>query len=325
MIPSLIILLIFFCLLLIKSADFVIIALRRLNKLTSTGTFVLSAFILAVGTSLPELFVGITSALENTSNLSFGNILGANIANISLVAGISALIAGKVNIRGEMVKKETGIAIFAGFLPLILVMDGNLGRADGLILLASFGAYSTSLFKKRFEEIAGEFQEEGFFYRFLRKFTHVNSNLQKELARLFIGLALLLFSADTIVKISLEIAKFANLPVFLVGLVLISIGTTLPEVAFSIRSVEDGEPSMFIGNLLGSIIANSTLILGIVSLINPIRVGNLNDYNFAVFSFVVILGLFLYFIRSKNRLDRWEAVFLVGIYLLFVFKEFMGI
>ena len=324
MIPGLILLLFVFVLILIKSADIVVVSLRRLSMQTHTKTFVLSAILLAMATSFPELFVGITSALEQAPHLSFGNVLGANIANISLVVGISALIAGRVNVVGEIVKKEVAIALVAGIIPLVLVFDGVLSRVDGLILLAVYGAYATSFFKERFLQIAHQHRKEGYIHRFLRNFTlpQININKARELGKLFIGIALLIFSADVIVKIAKEIAVISNFPIFLVGLILISVGTTLPELAFSIRSLEDKEPTMFFGNILGSIIANSTLILGVAATIYPITVTSLKEPMFAGIAFVLIYLVFWFFIRSKLRLERWEAGVLILLYIIFVAVEF---
>lgn len=322
MVPGLIILLILFSLILIKSADLVIVALRRIAKWTKTGVFALSAIILALGTSLPELFVSITSAIEKTPNLSLGVIVGANIANISLVAGLTAFIVGRVQVHGDFLKRDVLIALIAGILPLILVLDGELGRVDGLVLLAVYGAYATSFFKGRFLEIAEEHKKESFFYRFLRRVNHVDRARTKELGKLFVGIALLLFSADVIVKISIQLASIANIPVFVIGLVLVAAGTTLPELAFSLRSLEDHQPSMFFGNLLGSIIANSTLVIGLAAVIYPIKIVAKNEYVLSVFAFLLIFISFWYFIRSKHRIDRWEAGLLLLFYATFLIFAF---
>ena len=111
--------------------------------------------------------------------------------------------------------------------------------------------------------------------------------------------------------------------VFIVGLVLIAIGTSLPELAFSVRSLEDRHPSMFFGNLLGSVIANSTLVIGLVCLISPIVIDSYSQYLIAGLTFVVVAILFWTFIKSKHRLDRWEAVILVVVYVIFVIAEFL--
>jgi cation:H+ antiporter len=324
-VPGLIILLFLFTLLLIRATDMVIVSLKRLSRETHTKVFVLSAVLLAIATSFPELFVGITSALEGAPHLSFGNVMGANIANISLVAGIAALVVGKITIHGEFIKKEVGVALVASVIPILLILDGTLSRVDGLILLAIYGAYSTSFFKTRFIQIAEQYRKDGYIHRFLTNFTHppqLDVHKAREYARLFIGLALLLFSADIIVRVAMEIAVISRVPIFLVGLILLSIGTTLPELAFSIRSLEDREPSMFFGNVLGSIIANSTLVLGVAATIYPITVMAPREVIIAGIAFIVTFSSFWFFIRSKLALERWEAGVLLLLYLGFVVAEF---
>jgi len=323
MVPGLILLLILFSFILVKSADMAIVALRRIAKQTKTGLFALSAIILAVGTSFPELFVSITSAIEKTPSITLGVIVGSNIANISLVAGLTAFIVGKVNVHGDFLKRDALIALVAGIMPLALVLDGELSRVDGLVLLAMYGAYATGFFKGRFLEIAEEHKKESFYYRFLRKVNHINGARTKEFGKLFVGIAVLLFSADVIVKLSTQLAVAAGVEVFVIGLILIAARTSLPELAFSLRSLEDRQPSMFFGNLLGSIIANSTLVIGIAAVIYPIKVVSGSEYMIAVGAFLLIFITFWYFIRSKHRLDRWEAGILLLLYLLFLLATFV--
>jgi cation:H+ antiporter len=184
-------------------------------------------------------------------------------------------------------------------------------------------AYATSFFRKRYIQIGKEQQEEeSFSYRFLRKFNHIDAAQKREFGKLFVGIALMLFSADMIVKMATQLAEYAHMPEFLIGLVVVAIGTSLPELAFSIRSLEDHEPSMFFGNLLGSTIANSTLVIGIVSVIRPIELVAKSEYTIATASFVVVFLLFWLFVRSKHRLDRIEALGLIIAYLVFVAIEF---
>jgi len=322
MVPVLIFSLLSFSILLIKASDLVIISIRRISRKTKTKIFALSAVILALGTSLPELFVGITSAMEKSSNLSLGVVLGSNIANISLVAGFSSLVVGKVGVYGKFLKKDVVMALLSGILPIFLLLDGSLSRIDGLILLAIYAAYATDFFRSRYEEIAKEHQKEGFIYRFLRRFNHIDTKITKEYARFFIGIALLLFSANMIVKITNLLTGFTNIPVFVVGLVLLAIGTSLPEVVFSFRSLENHQPSMFFGNLLGSTIANSTLVLGVTSVIYPIKDVMFNEYIVAAIAFLLTATLFWIFIKSKSRLDRKEGMVLLLLYLIFIVLEF---
>ncbi|MBU0569243.1 calcium/sodium antiporter [Patescibacteria group bacterium] len=309
---------------LIKAADMVVVAIRRISKETKTKTFAISAIILALATSFPELFVGITAALEGAPEISLGDIMGSNIANIALVGGLASLIAGRVKVHSAYLKREVGIALVAGLMPVLLLIDGALTRIDGAILLIVYFAYATSFFRRRFVQIGKEQEEEeGFAYRFLRQFNHVAARKRKEMGRLFVGIALLLFSADSIVKIAVHLAELADIPTFTIGLIIVAIGTSLPELAFSFRSLKDHEPSMFFGNLLGSTIANSTLIIGIVSLIHPIELVFVGKYFVSALVFISVFLVFWLFIKTKHRLDRWEAVVLLMMYAIFVTVEFL--
>lgn len=313
--------LVVFSFILIKAAEWVIVALRRIARKTGTGAFAISAIILAVGTSLPELFVGITSAIEGSPNIALGVVLGSNIANTALITGIVTLIAGRIIIHGDYLKRDVFLALVAGLLPLALLADGVLGRVDGLVLLAAYAAYASSFFKTRFLEIAQEHTKESFFYRFWKQINHIDFDITREYGRLFVGLALLLFSGEMIVSNASAMASSLGMPVFVIGLIVLAIGTSLPEFAFSLKTIAGGQPSMFFGNLLGSTIANSTLIVGLTAVISPIKITSFSDYSLAVVAFVIIFLTFWLMIRTKHRVDRWEGLVLILLYLLFIALE----
>lgn len=317
-----VLLILLFSILLIKAADLLVVAIRRLARVTGLSSFAVSAVILAMGTSFPELFVGVTAALEGSPALSLGNVLGANIANLTLVLGGAALIFGSVGVHGAFLRREVFIAFFAGLAPIFLILDRSLSRVDGLILIALYGLYAASLFRERFEAIAKEYQEEGFWYRFLRRVRDTEGELGRELGRLFLGLALLLFSADVIVRLAKILASQAGIPILVVGLIVLSIGTTLPELAFSFRALLSHSPTIVFGNLLGSIITNSTLVIGLVATIRPITVVARREYLLATIAFFLAYLLFWFFIRTKHRLDRWEAAALFVLYLTFALLAF---
>src|SRR3989344_5729297 len=219
MITGLIFLIIIFSFVLVKSADQVVVAIRRIAKETHAGIFVVSSIILAVSTSFPELFVGITSALEKESDLALGVVLGSNIANIALVGASAAFIIGRVNINSNYIKQDVLIAFIAGLLPFTLIMiDRNLTRIDGIILITTYLAYATGFFKHRYEQIGREHQEESFVYRFFRKIKNIESVKSRELGRFFLGISILLLSADIIVKLSKSLALYANIDVFIIGI-----------------------------------------------------------------------------------------------------------
>jgi len=318
-----IILILIFSYILIKSADMVMAAIKKISGNKKSNIYLLSSILLALGTSFPELFVGITSAIEGSSNLTLGVVLGSNIANIALVGGMTALIAGRVSIARNHLRRDISIALVAGLLPVILILDGNLSRVDGFILLAIYFAYATSFFRTRFLQIGESLQDEGSVHRFLTKRRSFDKTITREYGQLFVGLALLLFSADTVVKVSVQLAESAHIPIFVIGLIVLAAGTSLPEFAFSLRSVERSEQTMFLGNLLGSIIANSTLIIGVSVVISPLNLDFSSGYINASVAFLVLFLLFWYFVRSKFRLERWEAAILIVLYALFVVSELL--
>jgi cation:H+ antiporter len=312
------------CLILIKSSDEVVLAVHRLSKNSTSVAFVISALFLAIATSLPEMFVAITAGLGEVSSLSLGNIMGANIANITLVAGVAALMVGSVDVHQKFVKKEILIAGIAGVLPFLLMfIDGKLGRVDGIILISAYLLYALSFFKERFLHISQNLRESHFFYKLFRKIKHTDSHRGKEILRLILGIVGLLISSNMLVSMAKTLAVIVGIPVFLVGLIIVSIGTTLPELVFSVRSLRSGEPTMFLGNLLGSIIVNSTLLTGIAVILAPINSFLISEYIIAFTVFVIVFSLFWVFTKTGRRFERKEAAILLSIYIVFVVLLFL--
>ena len=316
-----ILLILMFSLLLVKSTDILVVNLKNFADDTGLGKFAVTTFLLALATSLPELFVGITSALEGTPNLSLGNVIGSNIADLSLVIGGAALVGGAVGVRGQFLKKDVFYAFLAGAAPMVLLFDKKLTRVDGLILLALYGFYNVWVFAERAKDLAKERGEEaGFVRRLIRRINHRGT--RTELAWIFLGVALLLFSADMLVRFAQKIAVGLNMPLLMIGLLVVALGTSLPELAFELKAIKEKEPGMVFGDLLGSIVANGTLIIGVTSLISPIKIRAFDEYLLATMSFVVTFGLFYLFIHTKRKLERWEGGILLAAYFLFVLLEF---
>lgn len=312
------VLLVFFSFLLIKSTEILVQALSRFSKTSKIGKFALTSSFLALTTSFPELFVGITAALEGRPNLSLGNVLGSNIADISLVIGGAALVGGTISVIGEFLKKDIFSAFLAATFPFILFIDGSLSKVDGLILLLIYGIYNyTVLLKKKMKK----YKTSQLARKIFRRFNHRETD--KQIAWIFFGAIILIFSADALVKTATVIAINFKAPLFLIGLVLVAVGTSLPELSFEMRAVRRKEVGMIFGNLLGSIVANSTLILGVSALISPIILEKgISPYLLATVSFLLIFCLFWFFSHTKKKLERWEGLVLLFVYLLFVMVEF---
>ena len=314
----------FFSFLLIKATDILTVNLESISRRTKLGQFAITSFLLALATSLPELFVGTAAALSGKPILSLGNVIGSNIANMSLVIGGAALLAGTVHVKGDFLKRDIFYAFLAGAAPMLLLIDKNLSQIDGLILLALYGFYQVMVFNERKQEMIhnGE-EEDGFASRVIDRLNHRGG--RRELGWTFLGIIILLFSADMLVRFAGKLALAFNIPLLLVGLFLLAIGTSLPELALSLKAIRSHQPSMLFGNLLGSIVANGTLIIGITALIAPIKIAAFDEYLLATMAFIFIFGAFYYFIHTKHKLERWEGAFLLGFYLAFVLAEFVKI
>jgi len=311
-----------FCFLLVKATDILIINFKALSQKTRLRQFALTGLILGLATSLPELFVGLSAALEGESVLSLGNVIGANIVNLSLVIGGAALIGGTVMVGGTFLRRDVFYAFLAATSPMLLLSDRVLSRIDGVILLVLYGFYQLAIFS---EHPGKDEKKEDKQERLLRKLDYAPiRKASKEVAWIFFGIALLLFSADALVRLAVKFAVAFNFPLLLVGLLIVSLGTTLPELVFEIEAIHKRQSNMALGNLLGSIVANGTLIIGLVALISPIRLQNLNSYLFSTMAFLIIFGLFYLFIRTKRCLSRWEGLALLLVYLIFVVVEFRG-
>ena len=142
------------------------------------------------------------------------------------------------------------------------------------------------------------------------------------LLKLLGGIAGLILAADLLVRMASGLASNLGLPPFLVGLLVVSIGTSLPELVLEIGAIKKREIALVFGDLLGSVVANATLIIGVTVLINPINVNGASRYDLASFMFVLLFGFFWMFTNTKKRLDRWEGLVLLGFYFMFVGLEF---
>lgn len=310
---------------LIKAADAVVVAVRRLAKITGFSGYAVSAIILALATSLPELFVGLTSAFSAASSLSLGNIVGANIANITLIVGLAGLLGGTVRLKDEkFLDQELPLALFAGLAPIVLLWDRALSRTDGLILLMLYGLYASGLFHRGFLAIGRHHQKENELHKLIVEIEEDKGHIRRELFRFFASVIVLLVAADFIVKLASGLAVSFGMPLFAIGLLVVSLGTTLPELAFSYEMIKRGQPALLVGNSLGSIIANATFILGLVAVISPVSIPHRREYLLTVIAFLLAIFFFWLFARSGREIARLESGILLLIYVLFVYFQLSG-
>lgn len=295
---------------LVISGGWLVKSLIKISSFLRLSAFVTGFVIMALATSVPELFVAIAGSLKNTPEIILGTIIGSNLINLTLILGITLILAKKAKIKTKQIRKNTFyMLIFMILAPVLMLIDGSLGRIDGIILVAVLLFYINNLFRSR-----GELRE-----KVKEKFD--KKTIVLDTLFFIFSLVVLFFSASLVVNYAELLAINLALPSLFIAMFIIALGTSLPELVFGSKAVLAGELDMNLGNLVGSVIVNSTLILGIAAIINPLT-ANLLLY-FVATSFMIFAGfLLMTFVGISDELHWKEGVSLLLLYVIFVLIEF---
>ncbi|MFZ5955814.1 MAG: sodium:calcium antiporter [Nanoarchaeota archaeon] len=298
-----------FLFILIKSADFSINYSYKLAKSLSLSEFIISFFIVTIISILPETIISIFSSLRGMPEFGVGTLIGSNIADLTLVFGIIALVSVKgVKIKSEILK-ENYWYLGLLFLPVLFGLDGFYSIFDGLLLIL-FGL----LF---FITLSIDYKKS-----YNKKIKKDKTELIKNFILLILSLAILLISASYTIKSAINFANDVKIPPILISLTIISVGTCLPELLFSTKAVKDNHDSLALGDLLGTVITDSTIILGIVIILNPFYVNYSLVYITCISMFLSGV-LCILFINSGKILTKKEAVYLLLFYIIYLIIEFI--
>jgi cation:H+ antiporter len=302
------------CLLLFWSGRWLVKALARIARYLGWREFVVAFFIIAIAASIPNLFVGITSAIYKIPQLSFGDIVGGNLIDLTVAVALAALFAKGLPAESKMVQTSAVFTMFIAILPLLLILDGKLGRGDGIILIFTFFFYIFWLFSKK------------------ERFTKIYDNEKipivkefkifiKDLGRVILGLIFLLVAAEGIVRSASFFSQSLNLPLALIGILIVGLGNAIPETYFAIMAARRAQNWMILGDLMGSVIVAATLVLGIVALICPIEIIDFSPFAIARFFLIIAAIFFFFFVRTERKITSKEALFLLSIYIVFILVE----
>jgi len=290
-------------------------SLTILSKFLGWKEFVVAFFTMALAGTIPNLSIGISSALHKIPQLSFSEIIGGNIVDLTLAMALAVLVSG----RGLRLASKTvqGTAIFTlllALLPMVLVIDKEISRGDGFILIFAFLVYSIWLFGKedRFSKVYNKMKQG-------LGFKDVLGHIFKILG----SIILLLLAAEGIVRSATYFSIFLNLPLVLIGVLIVGLGNALPEIFFSIQAAKKGKSWMVAGNLMGAVIFPVTLVLGVVALIHPIVITDFSPFVIGRVFLIISAVFFLVFIRTGKRITKKEAIFLLLIYILFIAAEIL--
>ncbi|MDP2741347.1 MAG: hypothetical protein Q8O66_01505 [bacterium] len=289
--------------------------LAAIAKFLRWREFVTAFFIMAVATSLPNLFVDINAAFNGMPELAFGDIIGGNLIDLTIVMALAVLFGKKdLPVESKMVQTSAIFTAIIVILPLLLAFDGNINRIDGIILLLAFAIYSFWLFSKgdRFKKIYRERKKEK--SRSLILFL-------KDIVKIIIILILLLVASFMIIDSAKLFSFKLGIPLSLVGILIISLGNCFPEAYFSILSARKGEGWMVLGDIMGSVIICATLVLGIVALISPFEINDFSPFLIARAFAIIAAFIFLFAIKTDKKITKKEALILLLIYIAFLLAE----
>lgn len=277
--------------------------------------FIIAFFVMAFAASLPNLFVDVNAALHNMPEISFGDIVGGNLVDLTLVIAIAVLLCrGGLPAESRMVQTSAIFTATIAVLPILLVWDGRLDRIDGIILLVAFALYSWWLFSK----------EE----RFKKAYAGRPKNAIKgkkdfifNLSKIIVFLALLLVTSNFVVNSAQYFSVQLGISLSLVGILIIGLGNCFPEIYFSMISARRGENWLILGDIMGSVIICATLVLGIIAIISPFEINNLSPFLITRIFTIVASLLFIVFIRTGKKISKTEGALFLSIYLLFLLVE----
>jgi len=277
--------------------------------------FIIAFFVMAFAASLPNLFVDVSAALRGMPEISFGDVVGGNLVDLTLVMAIAVLFGKKfLPAESEMVQKSAVFTAAIAVLPILLVWDGRLDRIDGVILLLAFALYTWWLFSKE--------------DRFKKAYRGRPKNTAKgyfsflfNLVKIVVFLALLLATSYFVINSAQFFSVQLGISLSLVGILIVGLGNCFPETYFSIISARRGENWMVLGDLMGSVIVCATLVLGIIAIISPFQIQDLSPFLITRIFTIVASLLFIVFIRTGKKITKLEGLFFLSIYILFLLVE----
>lgn len=305
--------------LLVKGADFLVDGASKLAKRFHIPEIVIGLTIVSMGTSMPELFVSITSAIEGHSDMAIGNVVGSNIVNLLFILGLSAIVKS-IAFKRETRLIEIPLCLVVSIIFMIVCNIGqDITRVEAIILLALFIMFIIYTIVMSFK--GEEFDKEDNVEEEKDNDKSKNSAL-KDIVFIILGVVALKFGGDLAVNNAVNVAQILGLSEKIIGVTILAIGTSLPELVTSVSSAMKGKSDIAIGNIIGSNIFNMLFIIGVSALINPIAYNiSYNKDMIILIIGTVILSLFP-LIPPKNKMSRMNGIIFTIMYLAYMVSLF---
>ena len=292
---------------LVKGADFVIEEASKIALHFGISSFVIGATVVALGTSLPEMVASIIASFKGHSELAVSNVIGSNIINLALVLGLVFIIGKKLVPKRDIFKEDSAWALFPILAFFLITYDGIVSRFEGLLYLLMMVAYLIFLKNnvKEMLELEPDLQKEAKGkFDFLRTFLFLG-----------IGFILVIAGADFAVDSAANIARYFGVREWIIGLLLVAFGTSLPELVVSLKAAKSGDADMAIGNVIGSNIANFTVVLGASALVNPLSL-DLKATMFDILAALFLTVMLVFVAVNRLYVRSTGIVFLIFLALV---------
>ena len=293
--------------LVIHSATHATTYATRIAEHFHLSKYTVGFIIIAVISILPETFISLNAALQGQSSFGLSVLFGSNIADLTLIFAILIFYSHRaLKVESKILKNHT-MYPFILLVPIFLGLDGYFSRIEGVILIIVGSIFYIIAFKEKVEAPEQKQKESNLFF---------SSTL------LLISMATLLIGAHFTVESATQIATLLGITPLLIGMLVVSLGTTMPELFFSIKSVGKKDDSLAIGDILGTVLADCTIVVGILALVNPFWFPQRIVYVTGIFMVIAAFVLF-YFMKTGKTISKKEAWVLLGFWLMFIVTEFL--
>lgn len=307
--------------LLVWSADKFVEGAAGGAKHLGVSPLLIGMLILGFGTSAPEIVISTLASLEGNSDLAIGNAVGSNISNIALILGVTCLFM-PIGVHSKALKKELPILTIVSLVASYLLYDSHLERLDSLILLALFGLFvSWSVWQAASNK--GDLLSE----EVLDELESAPLGLRSSILWMFSGFVVLLGSSRLLVWGAVDVAKMLGVSDLIIGLTVVAVGTSLPELASTFAAAKKGEHDIALGNIIGSNVFNTLAVIGLAGAIHPIRVSSEVFSRDLVAMCGLTLSLFVFgfgFKGKTGRINRFEGALLLLAYIAYTAYLVMG-
>lgn len=309
-------------LLLLIGGEGVVRGASRLAILARLSPLFVGLTVVSLGTSAPEMAVSVATALDGQADITIGNVVGSNLFNMLMIVGFSAIVAA-LPVDRQITYFDVPVMIAACVAMGVVGYDGNIGRTDGIMLLIAMVAYfaiSYKLGKQKpsdeiqdfVDEVAGEPIAEDSVFKKL-------AAVALQVVILSLGVGALILGCEWFVAGSVTFARFFGLSEAVIGLTIVSVGTSLPELVTSVAATLKGERGIAIGNAVGSTILNIFAVLGVSSVVSPVGINVLRSIEFIDIPVMIAAALVSWFVfRTDNTVSRPEGVFLTLLYFAYI-------